>query len=190
MITTRPTFTAVFASTIDGRITDHEGHFHNWGSEEDHAFFQRLIPQYDAIVVGRVTYEHLSKRAGFPRPMFVITKDRDLIKRGSDVQGIDVATADIAHVLQQQAYKNILVIGGTKTYSYFLERGLLDEVFVTIEPLTFGQGQSAFSHAHFHPSRFSLIACKPLNSHGTILLHYRCETIPRMDRDRRAPSDG
>ncbi len=173
MIRPRITYAAVFACTIDGRITDHEGHFSRWGSMEDHVFFQELMQSHDAAVVGRVTYEHLAEVPVFPKPLYVFTQHLEQFISTERVMYLDPLCTDIEKVLEHAAYQRVLIIGGTRTYSYFLQRQMLHELFVTIEPMVFGQGKNAFSYKPFSIFPLILVDMKKINDRGTVLLHYR-----------------
>src|SRR3989344_5586514 len=49
---------------------------------------------------------------------------------------------------------------------------LLDELYLTIEPIVFGHGVSLFDHSQHVPACFSLLSMQKLNANGTVLLHY------------------
>jgi dihydrofolate reductase len=70
-------------------------------------------------------------------------------------------------------YKNVAILGGAKTYSYFLQEHLLEELYLTVEPIVFGRGVSLFEYASGDPSRFELLSEEKLNERGSVLLHYR-----------------
>jgi dihydrofolate reductase len=70
-------------------------------------------------------------------------------------------------------YVKVAILGGAQTYQYCLDRGLLDEIYLTIEPLTFSSGINLFSSVKPKIRKWNLVAVKKLNRLGTILLHYR-----------------
>ena len=45
--------------------------------------------------------------------------------------------------------ESVLVLGGTSVHDYFLYADLIDEIFITIEPLTFNEGIPAFTYINF-----------------------------------------
>ena len=45
--------------------------------------------------------------------------------------------------------ESVLILGGTSVHDYFLYADLIDEIFITIEPLKFGKGLPAFSYINF-----------------------------------------
>jgi dihydrofolate reductase len=74
--------------------------------------------------------------------------------------------------ITEHNYKKVCLLGGTQIYSYFLERNLIDEISLTIEPLVFGEGLPLFSCA-IEPHRFALVSTKKLNNKGSLVLHYK-----------------
>ncbi len=161
---------AIAATTLDGKIALDAGHFSDWTSAEDKVFMRSLLDEADVVVVGNNTYqtakEPLSKRNCIVLTGSVATteqKDEKLLQ-------VNPEGTDIRAVLE--SYATIAVLGGAKTYSYFLQHGLLDELYLTIEPLVFGRGISLFEHADGAPAHFTLHSTKQLNETGTMLLHY------------------
>ena len=71
-----------------------------------------------------------------------------------------------------EGYKSVAVLGGGAVYQFMLENRLLDEIFVTIEPLIFGRGKEMFVGGT-KTTRVSLLSVKRLNRTGTLLLHYQ-----------------
>ncbi|HEY4527877.1 MAG TPA: dihydrofolate reductase family protein, partial [Candidatus Paceibacterota bacterium] len=69
-------------------------------------------------------------------------------------------------------YKTVAVLGGGAVYRFMLESGLLDEIFITVEPLIFGRGKEMFVGGT-RTTRVSLLSVKRLNRAGTLLLHYQ-----------------
>lgn len=166
---------AAAAMSIDGKIADSDGRFHRWGSKEDHEFLQELIQQHDVLVLGRITFEHIIARGPLSKPTVVLTGSQLDAAVQSDHYSVDPAKTDPFKFLKRMKVKNVLVLGGTKTYTYFLEHDLIDELYVTVEPIVFGRGSSLFNSDTFVPSAFRLEASKVLNQEGTLLLQYSFE---------------
>ncbi|RJQ37431.1 dihydrofolate reductase [Candidatus Parcubacteria bacterium] len=166
-----PRIWAIAAVTLDGKIARHASHATDWTSPEDKAFMRSLLDASDVIVVGRNTFdaakEPLSKRncIVLTRSVSGATRQNDrLIYANAD----DVALSELL-----KPYRAVAVLGGTQIYTLFLRHGLLDDLYLTIEPIAFGDGLPLFAHADIEPIAFDLVACKPLNNRGSILLHYR-----------------
>ena len=161
---------AIAAVTIDGKIALDTSHFSDWTSKEDKDFLHGMLNKADAIVVGNNTYktaiEPLSKRN-----CIVLTTSVETVERKSeDLTYANPASSDYFSILQN--YKIVAVLGGTKTYTWFLENDLLDELYLTIEPLVFGHGLPLFESSKDTSAQFKLESTKQLNERGTLLLHY------------------
>ncbi|MBI2475680.1 MAG: dihydrofolate reductase family protein [Candidatus Taylorbacteria bacterium] len=162
-------FVAFVASSIDGRISLTEKILPRWTSREDWRFFQRSLSHADAVVVGRNTYRAAARRL-CKRDTFVLgSRLRAMTRRGS-VTFVNPANVSLTSLLAK--YKTVAVLGGGAVYRFMLESKLLDEIFVTIEPLIFGRGKEMFVGGT-RTMRVSLVSVKRLNQTGTLLLHYR-----------------
>jgi dihydrofolate reductase len=166
-----PRRVAIAAVTIDGKIALDADHFSDWTSPEDKAFMRTLLDRSDAVVVGNNTYktaiEPLSKRN-----CIVLTSSVPSTERKNEKLLLwNPAGASHSSVLQN--HKLIAILGGAKTYSYFLQNDLLDELYLTIEPIVFGRGIDLFEYPSGDAARFTLISMERLNETGSVLLHYK-----------------
>ena len=165
----RPRYIAYVAASVDGRISLTSKTLPSWTSKEDWRFFQKSISQMDAVIVGRNTYESAASRLR-KRTTFVLShRPKTLVRRGN-VTFMNPETVDIGKLLG--GYKRVAVLGGGAVYRFMLERGLLDEIFVTIEPLIFGRGKEMFIGGT-KTTCVRLLSVERLNRAGTLLLHYR-----------------
>lgn len=161
---------AIAAVTIDGKIALDSSHFSDWTSPEDKDFLHEMLNTSNVVVVGNNTYktaiEPLSKRNCIVFTTSVRTSER----KSDTLAYCNPASSDCVALLQK--YETIAVLGGTKTYTWFLENDLLDELYITIEPIVFGRGLNLFGTATNLNTHFRLESTKPLNEKGTVLLHY------------------
>jgi dihydrofolate reductase len=70
-----------------------------------------------------------------------------------------------------RGYREAVMAGGAGANALFLEAGLVDEIWLTVEPLIFGTGIGLLSGAEFD-LRASLISVEQLNERGTVHLKY------------------
>ncbi len=170
-------FTAVAVQTIDGKIARHAKHNVNWSSREDKTFLHRQIKASDVIIVGHNTFEvakkALAKKEFTTRNYLVFTRSVATTKRlNPQTLLINPNRVDIKKFVTQAGYTKVCILGGTQIYGLMLKQNLIDDFFVTIEPLVFGIGQPLFD-LPIKNIKFDLISIKKLNKTGTILLHYR-----------------
>ena len=161
---------AIAAVTIDGKIALHSGHLSDWTSPEDKDFLHKMLDESDVVVVGNNTYKTaiapLSKRN-----CIVFTASVRTSEHKSDVLTYcNPASSDCIPLMEK--YKTVAVLGGTQTYTYFLENDLLDELYLTIEPVIFGRGLNLFESTKDVLAKFRLQSTRALNEKGTVLLHY------------------
>lgn len=121
-----------------------------------------------AAVVGRNTYE-AAKRHLCARNTFVLSSRlKNLARRGS-VTFVNPTNVDLVKLLS--GYKKVAVLGGGSAYRFMLEQDLLDEIFVTVEPIIFGRGKTMFSGGT-RTVATRLLSIRKLNRSGTLLLHH------------------
>ncbi len=165
----RPRYIAYVASSIDGRISLTEKSRPTWTSKEDWSFFQKSLSRADAVVVGRNTYEAAASRLK-KRNTFVLTSAKEGLGTTGSVTFLNPKRVDLASVLSD--YREVAIVGGSRVYQEMLDHGMLDELYVTIEPLVFGRGKPMFEGGTKN-ARLNLVSVKKLNTKGTLLLHYK-----------------
>jgi dihydrofolate reductase len=177
----KPNIVAIAAVTIDGKIARSANHFPDWTSPEDKTFFQSMLDKSDVFVIGNNTYKTaegpLSKRN-----CVIFTRSVQNTERRGDHLLLynSSGTTSIESILAP--YRSVALLGGAQVYSYFLERDLIDELYLTIEPIVFGSGINLFQHEGESTTRMQLASVRQLNPQGTVLLHYLrpAETLPNL----------
>lgn len=86
-----------------------------------------------------------------------------------DVETTQATPQELVAELAKDGYEEAAVIGGSNVYDQFLQAALVDELYLTVEPIVFGQGLPLFKT----PTRqtFHLESAEQLNA-GAIALHY------------------
>ncbi len=159
---------AIAAMTLDGRIAQNDHQHVDWSSREDKLFLRRFLKECDLLFVGRHTYE-TSAKVLKKYPCAVITKAKKLPGR----MVVQPSRKKVLALIKKTQAKKIAVIGGAQTYSFFLNNNLLDNFYLTIEPIAFGHGISLFAQINKLKRRFRLQSARRLNRQGTLLLHYQ-----------------
>lgn len=167
MIKRPPVYIAVVAISLDGKIAT-ATYQKNWSSPEDQNHLHKVEDSCDVLVMGRNSYE-VAKEKLMKRNVMVFSRSSK--KENKHLVFVNPEKTKINEYLQQKKYKRICILGGPEVYSYFLERNLIDELWVTIEPIVFGQGLGIFSKLK-ESKQFRLLSIKKLNNKGSVLLHY------------------
>lgn len=178
----KPHFVAYVASSIDGRIALNTLHQPDWTSSEDWKFFQRELGNADAVVVGRNTFKTVEKRLQ-KRNTFVLTSKVKTTLAKDSVVYVNPKTASLSKLLSE--YKSVAVVGGASVYQTMLDKDLLDELYVTIEPLVFGRGRPMFEGG-LKNHVFTLVSQKKLNSRGSLLLRYRIAKNKKLKNSKKS----
>lgn len=100
---------------------------------------------------------------------------RTLSKSGNDARsgvGVNPQKANITRYIEECGYKAVALLGGTQTYTFFFEHGLIDELYLTIEPVIFGRGLPLFD-GKLAVRKPRIVSVKRLNRTGTVLIHAR-----------------
>ena len=141
-----------------------------WRSREDGKSFGELTRAAGVMVMGSATYNTFRlKRAPPGRKLIIYTHHPETIQGEGDIETTAEAPEALLKRLAAQGYTSVAVCGGATIHSLFLDAGLVDELYLTIEPVLFGQGVPLFRNPT--STQLELLSCEKLNTH-TLLLHY------------------
>lgn len=156
----------IAAISADGYIGTSSDHFADWTSKEDKKLFVELTKQAGVIVVGRNTYETIGK--ALPGRLNIVYTSKPL--DNSDIQTTQEPPKELVNRLEKEGYDQLALCGGRSIYDLFLKEGLVDEIYLTIEPKLFGSGIT-LSKLPLELD-LELIESKKLNN-DTLNLHYK-----------------
>jgi dihydrofolate reductase len=143
------------AATLDGFIAD-PNHSLAWlfqFGEEATEDYPAFIEQVGALAMGSSTYEwileHLVRTGAehpqpwpYTQPCWVFTTRSLEAVPGADLRFVRGDVAPVHEAMAKAAGgKNIWLVGGGDLVGQFHDRGLLDEIIVTIAPVTLGAGK-------------------------------------------------
>lgn len=142
-----------------------------WTSPEDKRHFLDLSKKIGAVLMGGSTFR-ASGRTNYPgRKGFVLTNHPQNYQIGENMFFVNGTAQEVIKQIAAQGIKQVALIGGAKTNQLFLQSGLVDEIYLTIEPLIFGQGLH-LSDLQDLQIKLELQQYSKLNQTGTVLLHY------------------
>ena len=147
--------TSVFiATSLDGFIARQDGGL-DWlpaGGGEPHGY-DEFIATVDALVIGRNTFEIVSKFDAWPygkKPVIVLSTTMSELKApdGAVCDLMAGSPAEIVARLAQQGMKHLYIDGGV-TIQGFLKAGLIQRLIITRIPVLLGNGIPLFgSQSH------------------------------------------
>ncbi len=146
----------------------------SWTSKEDRKFFSQRTKQAGVIVMGSSTY----KTIGRPLPerlTIVYSKSDEMKNIAAEINDekvlrvTELSPADLIKKLAQEGYSEVAICGGASIYSLFMNAGMIDTLYLTIEPVLFGSGIRIFDGLERTPVTFKNLSKL---SDQTIVLEY------------------
>jgi dihydrofolate reductase len=145
----------------------------DWTSKEDTKFFVQKSKEIRTLIMGSTTFETIN-------PKFLPFKDRSIIvltksKTYSQYDSKAVRThsgqpQEVLADLQKAGVNKVLIAGGSSVYSQFMQARLIDEMYLTIEPIIFGSGIKLFSNSV--PAKLNLVEIIDLTDQ-TKVFHFK-----------------
>nr|AIA18229.1 Dihydrofolate reductase [uncultured bacterium] len=158
----------IAAVTADGLIGATSDHAADWTSKEDKQLFKSLTTEAGVMVMGSNTYKTID-RALPGRQTIVYTHNAD----PEYPEGVTATTkpaAELIAELNEKGVTAVAICGGAQIYDLFLRSGVVTELYLTIEPVLFGQGIHLFKSATFQ--KLELMESRKLND-NVLLAHYK-----------------
>lgn len=170
------------AASLDGYIADEHDdlswllQFDGVDEAEDANPYDQFIEDVGVLAMGATTYEWIQRHHDGPwpyeqRPTWVFTHrtltpiDDATLRFTSD----DVASVH-ERMLSEAHGKNVWVVGGGDLAGQFLDHGLLDELWLTVTPVTLGGGAPLLPRPHRSPMR--LLSATPAPNGTFVHLRY------------------
>lgn len=159
--------------TPNGYIAKADGNS-EWTSEEDLKGFYETSKKVGNIIMGKNTHQYLVKQGFFPFPdalNLVVSHEKIENTWGDKVIFTDKAPKEILNILQEKGFETAFLAGGGQLNASFMKEGLVDEIYLDVEPLLLGKGIKLFADADFE-YELELLEHKKLND-NTLQLHYK-----------------
>jgi dihydrofolate reductase len=164
--------------SLDGVIESPD----RWAPFDDEAAQRSLrdLDNYDAFVMGRVTYERLRGRwaevSGNPyldrinaMPKYVASQSLDDVTWNATLLGADVAGA--IERLKGEPGKDLIKYGTSRLDATLLQAGLVDEIRLWVVPVVVGSGQRLFEDVDPSSVRLTLTDVRKLADSSAILTY-------------------
>lgn len=125
---------AVFASTLNGKISLSEDDKTEWTSREDKRYFKSLTSRVGIVIMGRKTHEAIG-RALPDRLNIVLTRNPDSYRPSENLIFTSSTPKELLEDLERKGHDEVCLIGGAKTFDHFADLGLVNELHITFEPI-------------------------------------------------------
>jgi dihydrofolate reductase len=164
------------AASLDGFIADEEGGY-DWIVMDPDIDFGALFAQFDALIMGRGTYEVAgSGGPGFgDKEVYVVSTTLDP-KKHEKVTVISKDVEGFVTKLKKQKGKDIWLFGGGVLFRSLLEAGLVDRVELAIIPVLLGSGVPVLPGLD-GVARLRLDGVTKYPKSGTMLLGYEVVAV-------------
>lgn len=159
----------IAAISIDGFIARNDNEFPNWTSPEDLQFFVAKTKEAGTLVMGANTYQTLlDKGRKLPGRRNIIYTS-NLTRFDTNTETTALSPSQLIEQLSREGVETLAVCGGSTIYGLFLDSGVVSEMYITVEPVVFGEGIKLFNQKLI--KHFSLEQVTKLNA-DSLLLHY------------------
>ncbi len=145
----------------------------DWTSEADKAFYVSQIKSADAIIMSLKTFSTFSRYPKGSRWILYTNQPENFVNPAPGVISAEATKETPLAVmarLEQEGVQKIMVAGGSSVYTQFLQAGVVDTVYLTLEPVFFGTGVGLFNQS-LGTTLVSLVKTTQL-SEQTLLLEY------------------
>jgi len=157
--------------TLDGKIARNEHHFSGWSSKEDKRIFSTTTREAKVMIVGRNTFDTLPALLPGRLHIVLTTHTEGKTNIPGQLEYTSQSPEEIVAGLEGRGYTRAMVAGGALVNALFLKAGLVDEIWLTVEPLIFGSGIDLFRGFDFD-LRARLLRVEKLSESGTVHLRY------------------
>lgn len=169
----------IAAQTLDGYIARPDRPGTDFCSDADATFLRDALKGFDSLIMGRKTYHTLRDRIlnsdtqRFLRK--IATRDPDIHAKDHRTDLIEFTSDSPAATLAELARrgrKKTALLGGSEIYAQYLAAGLVDELWITVEPLLFGAGTALLAAPCELPLKLQSVTQLGEN---VVLLKYKSE---------------
>lgn len=160
-----------------------------WTSKEDRQFFVTRTKQAGVCVMGANTYATIGHPlAGRLTIVYTTHPEKfpdiapftpEILSLPKDTPGVYWTNLPPDQLIDQLTgiTDEVAICGGSSIYTLFMQAGVVDTLYLTLEPILFGDGIPLFSAPL--TQKLELVSTSPLNSQ-TLLLEYH---VPKPYKD-------
>jgi dihydrofolate reductase len=167
----------IAVQSVNGLITRNEEQGTQFASMEDLEWFKEALLSRDLVLMGGETYraarEAVIKGAEVGTPRWVVTRNPEEFAVDcipGHLEFIKLDEGALLEAILEKGYDEIALVGGPGITSWFLDRGLIGDLYLTIEPYIFSSGKPLAK-----PSDNIELMLESITqlSQQTLLIHYR-----------------
>jgi len=164
--------TVLMAITADGKIAKTSDQLADWTSKADKKMFVAKTREAGVIVMGLKTYQTIGKPLPGRLNLIMAFPQEFGETIAGQLEYTDAKPEQILHDLSQRGFTEVIIGGGATINGMFLLVGLVDELWLTIEPKLFGAGLNLFGEIDVNLN-LELIADPERIGDNSILVKYK-----------------
>lgn len=165
----------IMVQSINGKVRLLINKNQPWSSQEDKKHFSKVTKEIGVVIMGRKTFEEIGKPLDKRKNIVLTGEPEKYQKLEKTYQGslffTDEKPESLLNRLENEGYQTVALIGGPTINALFLEKNLIDEIYLTIEPVIIEGDLSLFSYVQ-GTYQFKLNEVINLNN-DAILLKYQ-----------------
>lgn len=168
---------AIVVMSLDGCLTKHDTDGPDFASPADQNFFRRTLATFDCALMGGASYRAARERIlANPRPnhlRMVLTRTPANYQQDAKPGALEFRSDEPAEALvrlRTRGLQRCALVGGARLITGALTAKLLDQLWITVEPVVFGQGRRLVEGAL--NAHFELLGAGSIGP-NTLLLRYR-----------------
>ncbi|MEA5566251.1 dihydrofolate reductase family protein [Anabaena sp. UHCC 0399] len=130
------------ASSLDGYIARGSGEVDWLFTDQDYGYTE-FFTQVDTLIMGHKTYQQVLSFGDYPyqeKEVFIFSRT----EQGETDNQAKFVSSDwegFINTLRQSSGGNIWLVGGTQIIYFFLLKGFIDELILSIHPIILGSGR-------------------------------------------------
>ena len=144
--------TLIAAQSLDGFISKHDIPGSDFASTADQTHLRASLAAFDCSIMGAETYRtsrtQIRERMTSPRLRIVLTRCPQAFSADALPGRLEFSSASPQKLLAELRARGLgccALLGGAQIHSLFLAAALIDELWLTVEPLLFGRGTPLLS---------------------------------------------
>jgi dihydrofolate reductase len=165
----------IFISTLDGKVTKWGDPFvRNWSSKEDQHYFNRVWNDNRLVIIGSKTYNADPIKPSSNHLLVILTRNPKKYRINEipgQIEFTDETPSRLVKRFEKEGQKQMMVAGGAHIATSFLKENLIDELWLTVEPIIFGIGGNFVINEKLD-IHLQLVSCERLNTQGTLITKY------------------
>ncbi len=158
------------ASSLDGYIASEDGGI-DWLPKNTDSGYDEFYKTIDTVLMGKKTYQQVLTFGAYPyegKNSYIFTRNSDQNK-DENVEFVSEIEEFVKELVSSSG-KDVWLVGGAEIFSYFFNRGFVDEIIVSVIPIVLGKGIPLFKNIQKN-TKLELIKTKEYDE--LIELHYK-----------------